>query len=78
MQAWKIACLSSFAFPNRSRLLFFLTKYIIGNIAPIAWLITVAQAAPTSPHLNTATNRASRIMLLTPAQTVNTAQKAVP
>ena len=45
-------------------------KYSSGRIPPTTWLRAVAMAAPSRPHRNTATNRASSAMLVMPAATV--------
>lgn len=56
--------------PSRSRLLLGRTKYTRGRLPPMNWLRAVAAAAPAAPQENTATNRASSTILVTPAATV--------
>ena len=55
---------------RRSRLVLGCRKYTSGSTPPTHWLRPVASAAPATPHLNTAMNRASSTMLVTPAATV--------
>ena len=55
---------------RRSRLLLGRRKYTSGSTPPTHWLRPVAMAAPATPHLNTAMNRASSTMLVRPAATV--------
>ena len=45
-------------------------KYASGSTPPTSWLMTVATAAPSSPHPNPTMNSASSPMLVTPAATV--------
>ena len=55
---------------RRSRLLFFLEKYIIGIIPPSNSPHTVAAAAPASPNPKAPTNSASRMIFVTPDATI--------
>ena len=68
--ACKIGRSSSFVFVSCSRLLLGRRKYTSGSTPPTIWLMPVAMAAPATPQWNTAMNRASSAMLVTPAATV--------
>ena len=60
----------NFVFPSRNGLAFFLPKYTSGSNPPTHSPHTVAKAAPARPQPNTAINKKSRIILVTPASTI--------
>ena len=72
VQALKIGLNSRRVATSPKRLLLGRMKYTRGISPPTHWLIPVARAAPATPMSKTAIKRASNVMLVSPAATVQT------